>query len=95
MSTLLYIHGFNSSPQSAKANNLKQWIEVNYPQVNMIVPQLPNYPQQAQAMLDDIVQQHQHENGVSRLFARRLFFNLVFRALSASCCRRKPCGTSF
>lgn len=61
MSTLLYIHGFNSSPQSAKANNLKQWIEVNYPQINMIVPQLPNYPQQAQAMLDDIVQQHQHE----------------------------------
>lgn len=61
MSTLLYIHGFNSSPQSAKANNLKQWIDANYPHINMLVPQLPNYPQQAQDMLDDIIQQHQHE----------------------------------
>ncbi|HGN1704220.1 TPA: esterase YqiA [Providencia rettgeri] len=61
MSTLLYIHGFNSSPLSAKANSLKQWIEVNHPHINMIVPQLPNFPEQAQAMLDEIVLKHKHE----------------------------------
>ncbi|MEQ5205006.1 esterase YqiA [Providencia rettgeri] len=61
MATLLYIHGFNSSPQSEKANNLKQWLAVHYPQINMIVPQLPNFPQQATKLLDDILAEHQHE----------------------------------
>lgn len=61
MSTLLYIHGFNSSPQSVKASSLKQWVEKNYPHINMIVPQLPNYPKQAEAVLNDIIMQHQHE----------------------------------
>ncbi|EMF4354846.1 esterase YqiA [Providencia rettgeri] len=58
MSTLLYIHGFNSSPLSAKANSLKKWVDANYPHINMLVPQLPNFPRQAQAMLEDIVLQH-------------------------------------
>ena len=61
MATLLYIHGFNSSPLSEKANNLKQWLAVHYPQINMIVPQLPNFPQQATKLLDDILAEHQHE----------------------------------
>ncbi|MEQ4675090.1 esterase YqiA [Providencia vermicola] len=61
MATLLYIHGFNSSPLSEKATHLKQWIEVNYPHIHMIVPQLPNFPAQAEAMLDEIIQQHRHE----------------------------------
>ncbi|HDN2509962.1 TPA: esterase YqiA [Providencia rettgeri] len=61
MATLLYIHGFNSSPLSAKATHLKQWIGVNYPHIDMIVPQLPNFPAQAEAMLDEIIQQHRHE----------------------------------
>ena len=61
MATLLYIHGFNSSPLSAKANSLKQWVETNHPHINMIVPQLPNFPAQAEAMLDAIIQQHRHE----------------------------------
>ncbi|MGO2344353.1 MAG: esterase YqiA [Providencia sp.] len=61
MSTLLYIHGFNSSPQSVKASSLKQWVEKNYPHINMIVPQLPNYPKQAEVVLNDIIMQHQHE----------------------------------
>ncbi|MDR2225015.1 MAG: esterase YqiA [Providencia sp.] len=62
MATLLYIHGFNSSPLSAKANSLKQWIEANYPHINMIVPQLPNFPAQAEMMLDEIIQQHRHDH---------------------------------
>ncbi|MGG4608948.1 esterase YqiA [Providencia sp. Me31A] len=61
MPTLLYIHGFNSSPLSAKANSLKKWIETHHPHINMIVPQLPNYPEQAQALLDDLISKHEHD----------------------------------
>lgn len=61
MATLLYIHGFNSSPLSEKANNLKQWLAEHYPQINMVVPQLPNYPQEAANLLDGILAEHQHE----------------------------------
>lgn len=60
MPTLLYIHGFNSSPQSEKATRLKTWVEKHYPHINVLVPQLPNFPAQAEKMLNDLVLQHQH-----------------------------------
>ena len=50
---LLYLHGFRSSPHSAKARQVAQWMQTHRPDVTWWCPQLPPSPQQAMAMLTD------------------------------------------
>ncbi len=55
MALLLYLHGFNSSPESKKAVTLKDWLQKHYPEIDMLVPCIPPYPTSAIALLEDIV----------------------------------------
>ena len=58
MTALLYIHGFNSSPQSHKASIFKQWLAQQHPQINYEVPYLKPYPADAVAQLQVLVENY-------------------------------------
>ena len=50
---LLYLHGFRSSPQSAKARQMAAWVQQHRPDVHWWCPQLPPSPREAMALLTD------------------------------------------
>ncbi len=53
---LLYIHGFNSSPQSHKAATYKTWLAEHHPEIIYEVPYLRPYPAEAIAQLEKLVE---------------------------------------
>ena len=57
MKTLIYLHGFISSPQSQKALDVTEYIAANNFAVEFICPQLEDHPRQAKIQLSELVQQ--------------------------------------
>lgn len=57
-SLLLYIHGFNSSPQSLKAQVMADYCARCRPDIKVVIPQLPNYPQQSADYLQQLIEQY-------------------------------------
>lgn len=55
MSSLIYIHGFLSSPLSYKAQQTRQWLAANYPDIHFYCPQLPPYPLETQHILEHLL----------------------------------------
>jgi len=49
---LLYLHGFRSSPQSAKAKQMAAWVRLHAPHLTWWCPQLPPSPAEALALLE-------------------------------------------
>lgn len=56
MQELIYIHGFNSSPQSQKARDTAAWLAVHRPELRLRVPTLPYDPEAAILLLEKTVQ---------------------------------------
>tara|TARA_R110001592_G_scaffold62390_1_gene190978 strand:+ start:227 stop:841 length:615 start_codon:yes stop_codon:yes gene_type:complete len=52
---ILYIHGFNSSPYSLKAELTRQYFCDNFPEVNFVCPQLATSPNAAISQLEHIL----------------------------------------
>ena len=55
---ILYIHGFNSSPLSIKAELTRQYVAENYQGVGFFCPQLATTPAKAIKQLEQLIEQH-------------------------------------
>lgn len=58
---LLFIHGFDSSPASYKANLTREYVQRHCPGLEFIAPQIPNDPSQAVALLQQIIEDRKGE----------------------------------
>jgi len=56
MSSLIYIHGFLSSPQSHKARQTQEWLAANHPEIAYHCPQLTPYPEKTRQQLELLVE---------------------------------------
>lgn len=54
-SVLLYLHGFNSSPGSAKAQQMAQWVATQRPDIELVIPAQPNTPAAAWAAIEQCI----------------------------------------
>jgi len=52
---LLYLHGFRSSPRSAKAQRMARWVAEHRPDLVLSSPQLPPSPREAMAQVTALV----------------------------------------
>ncbi len=57
MATLVYIHGFLSSPLSYKALQVKEWLLQYRPDIDYYCPQLTPYPDQCAQTLTTLIEQ--------------------------------------
>ena len=55
----IYVHGFNSSPGSHKAQQFRQWMEDAGRSDELLIPTLPHWPERAVRLLEQLVEQHQ------------------------------------
>jgi uncharacterized protein len=56
--TIIYLHGFLSSPQSQKAQQTLNYVHLHYPEIAFELPQIASYPQQAIEQLEALVAKH-------------------------------------
>lgn len=58
--SIVYIHGFNSSPQSHKAQQFQRWIAAQHPEITLHIPALKPFPLDAIKQLEDLANLLQH-----------------------------------
>ena len=61
---VLYLHGFRSSPSSAKAQFSAAWFAMHHPEILWCCPQLPASPKDSAALINALVQNWPHHSTV-------------------------------
>ncbi len=62
MTTIIYLHGFLSSPRSFKAKVTQEWLADNCPEVTFYCPQLSSYPSKTLVQLKGVFKEIEDEN---------------------------------
>jgi len=62
---LLYLHGFNSSPESLKAQLIRQYMQDNNCEDALLCPQIPVVPEEARLFLEQLVEHTMKNYAVS------------------------------
>ncbi|RQO59348.1 esterase [Paucibacter sp. KBW04] len=62
-SHLLYLHGFRSSPSSAKAQRMARWVGENRPDLHFLCPQLPPSPSEAIRLVEELTRDWPEDEG--------------------------------
>ena len=58
MASILYLHGFLSSPSSLKANQTRAYLLQHFPDTTFICPELSNSPAELEAQLQALLKAH-------------------------------------
>ena len=61
MRSIIYLHGFHSSPFSAKALSFNRYLTEHYPDIQVLMPQLAAVPNAAIKQVTELYHQHQHD----------------------------------
>ena len=64
-SVLLYLHGFNSSPGSAKAQQMAAWVAKHRPDIEVMIPAQPNTPGAAWAAIAQSIEAARARHGTN------------------------------
>jgi len=59
---LLSLHGFHSSPASLKAQQMRDYLLSNHPEIQFHCPQLPVLPEQMWQVVDTFFEQHKNDH---------------------------------
>jgi len=63
---ILYIHGFNSSPLSLKAEQTRKYLAKHYPEVAFFCPQLASTPVKAITQLEQLIEKYSSKENNSK-----------------------------
>ncbi|GAA0292348.1 esterase YqiA [Psychrosphaera haliotis] len=62
MASIIYLHGFHSSPLSEKAVQFNQFMKLHHPDIKVYTPQLHVHPQQAISEVETLVESIKQTN---------------------------------
>ncbi|MBB1273685.1 YqiA/YcfP family alpha/beta fold hydrolase [Psychromonas sp. SR45-3] len=55
---LLSLHGFHSSPASLKAQQMRDYLLLEHPEIHFVCPQLPVYPEDMWSVIESVFKQY-------------------------------------